>query len=497
VESVLLSGSLASLGPSLYSIAVSLFVWPGLGAGEGVAAGGFGGFELHVLDADEVGVVEVELVFAVAAHLFGGLGAWREAALFEGGDDGVHVGDAEGEVIVDADLMGGGVGGGVEHVLDPVGAVGDLEGDEVGDAVFHAAHPVEVKAEDVLVELVFCGGGADDEARVDDAPGDVLRACRGLGGGGKFVGCGGGGGLDKADGIAFGVFDEKQMLAVAEQGEGGGDGDAFALEVEAEGLGVGGGEFDVLEGELRGGVRGADLDCLVRAAVKAEGSWIVRGEFGGGDGLPAEVVGVEGAVGVEVLGGECYVGDAGDGGTCRGLCGGGQGYGGEGAGEQGSGGGAEGERHAGGPRNRVWLGYGRPPAVGSLPLQAAARLGCSRNDVIADGSGGLRGEMWRGRFDKCEGLGGALAGRVIGRPFLPGAAVGSRCLPDHRKGSGAPDGLVPGNERQVGGESRRADETVHGVGGVGHGEFGREARDGGGEGQNDEAGLDGGEEGFC
>ena len=57
----------------------------------------------------------------------------------------------------------------VEHVLEPVGAVGNLEADPVDGVGFGAAVPVGTKAEDAAPEGVFVGAVGDHEAGVDDA----------------------------------------------------------------------------------------------------------------------------------------------------------------------------------------------------------------------------------------------------------------------------------------------------------------------------------------
>ena len=170
--------------------------------GEGGAAGFLCGGELHVLDPGLVGIEEVELNFAVAAHLgFGAVGAFAVVA-GESDDDVVHVGGAEGEVIGHAGLAERRGRGGVEHVFEPVGAVGNLEADPVGDViVFGATVPVGAEAEDLLPEGVLFGAVGDDEAYVDDA---------GAGGTGGCCGCRDGffgAALDEDDEVAFGVAD--------------------------------------------------------------------------------------------------------------------------------------------------------------------------------------------------------------------------------------------------------------------------------------------------
>ena len=115
-------------------------------AGEFGAAGFLCGLELHVFDAGQIWIEEVELNLAVAAHL--GLGAVGAFAVV-GGElcDGVfHVDDAEGEVVHDAYVLECGVGWVVEHVLDPVGAVGDLKANPVDGVGFGAAVPVGAEA---------------------------------------------------------------------------------------------------------------------------------------------------------------------------------------------------------------------------------------------------------------------------------------------------------------------------------------------------------------
>src|SRR5262245_34662946 len=93
----------------------------GMSAVEFAAAGLFLGSELHELVAGFVGVVEIELPFAVAADLglLGGLPAVGDESLL----GGVDVDDAEGHVIVDADRMLAGIGRDSQHVLNPVGPI--------------------------------------------------------------------------------------------------------------------------------------------------------------------------------------------------------------------------------------------------------------------------------------------------------------------------------------------------------------------------------------
>ena len=121
--------------------------------------------EFHEFDASFVGVVEIELPFAVAAD-FGFFGEWRAvfAELFL---RRVNVGDAESDVVHDAEEMFVLAGWVVKHEFEPVGAVGDLERDPRGFVVFHSAVPIGAEAEDVFVEMFHGGAVANDEAGVD------------------------------------------------------------------------------------------------------------------------------------------------------------------------------------------------------------------------------------------------------------------------------------------------------------------------------------------
>jgi hypothetical protein len=136
-------------------------------ASEFGAARFLGGGEFHEFDAGQVGVVEVELPFAVSADLgsFDGL----DAGFCDFVVDGVDVGNAERDVIHDAERVFIGVGRNIQHVLDPVRAVGNLHGDPAGFVVFHAAVPIGAEAENVFVEMIGGSAVSDDEAGVNDA----------------------------------------------------------------------------------------------------------------------------------------------------------------------------------------------------------------------------------------------------------------------------------------------------------------------------------------
>ena len=133
------------------------------------------GSEFHEFDAGVVGVVEIELPLTIAAD-FGRLGRF-DAGFDELVGDGMNVWNAERDVIHDAESVLVGGRRDSEHVLDPVGAVGDLHGDPIGFVIFHAAVPVRPEAEEIFVEMI--GGNAilHHEARMNDA--DQIGGVRG------------------------------------------------------------------------------------------------------------------------------------------------------------------------------------------------------------------------------------------------------------------------------------------------------------------------------
>src|SRR6266571_2778119 len=129
------------------------------------AAGFLNGSEFHEFDASVIGVVEVELPLAVAANL--GFFVAAPTVLAKLRFRGVNVGDAESDVVHDAECVMVSVGRDVEHVFDPVSAIGDLHVDPAGFVVVPSAMPVDVEAENVFVEAIFGGAVVNDEASVN------------------------------------------------------------------------------------------------------------------------------------------------------------------------------------------------------------------------------------------------------------------------------------------------------------------------------------------
>src|SRR5882762_1527662 len=130
------------------------------------AAGLLRGREFHEFDAGVVGIVEVKLPFAVATHR--GLFVAAPTVLAKLLLRRVDVRDSESHVVHDAESVMVSVGGNVEHVFDPVGAIGDLHVDPSGFVVFPPTMPVDVEAENIFIEAVFRVRVPNDEADMDD-----------------------------------------------------------------------------------------------------------------------------------------------------------------------------------------------------------------------------------------------------------------------------------------------------------------------------------------
>src|SRR5260221_1822059 len=106
-----------------------------------------------------------------------------------------EVRNAEREMILNAAFLLIGSGRNVEHVLDPIGAVGNLQLYPIHIIVLESAVPVHAKTKQVAVETIFDGVIFDNKTGVEDAIADLVA-----GGREKVVGL-----LDKRDGMAFGI----------------------------------------------------------------------------------------------------------------------------------------------------------------------------------------------------------------------------------------------------------------------------------------------------
>ncbi len=132
--------------------------------------------ELHEFDAGVVGIVEIELPFAVAADF--GLLAAGPTVFAKLRFRGVDVWDAEGDVVHDAECVMIRVGWDIEHVFDPVGAIRNLHVNPVRFVVFHSAVPIDMEAEDVFVKVIFGRAIVNNKAGVDDPGADQRRRQR-------------------------------------------------------------------------------------------------------------------------------------------------------------------------------------------------------------------------------------------------------------------------------------------------------------------------------
>jgi hypothetical protein len=279
----------------------------GAGSGELGATGLHDGLEFHELDAGAIGIVEVGLPLAVFAHLRAVVSGREAVLLIEGLDGLLLVGDAEGEVVEDAELVGvHAVNGGIRavadhHVFEPVVAVGDLERDPVDVVGLHGSEPVGTEAEDVAIEVVFGGAAMDEIADVDDSGADGF-------------GCDGGvmsdAGLDELDFVALGVFGVEPVAAIGGGVEVGGGVNAVGVEIGEKTLGVGGVEGDA--GHAAEGVVGGEgknfYELRGAEVVESAGRILRVGGLGRAEDVGVEVVG-----GGEVVGVDTHVGDARDG----------------------------------------------------------------------------------------------------------------------------------------------------------------------------------------
>src|ERR1700751_1001655 len=159
-----------------------------------MAAGILGGLESHDLDAGTVGIVDIDAPLAVTSYLRSV--QLFHAALAQLGCGGLNVVEAQREMIVHAALLGVGLGGSVEHVPDPVGAIRDLNFPPVVGSVLETAMPVHSEAEQIPVEAIFGRAILDDEA-------SVQHPCAELSGGGS--GPSERMKLHEGDGVPFGI----------------------------------------------------------------------------------------------------------------------------------------------------------------------------------------------------------------------------------------------------------------------------------------------------
>src|SRR5258707_12417073 len=81
----------------------------------------------------------------------------------------MDVWNAERDLIHYAEEVFFGIGGDIEHELDPIGSVGNLQVQPIGFAVLHTAVPIDVEPQNVFVEVFHRGLVAHHKACVDDS----------------------------------------------------------------------------------------------------------------------------------------------------------------------------------------------------------------------------------------------------------------------------------------------------------------------------------------
>ena len=127
--------------------------------------------EFHAFHARTVGIVQIQLPLAVAPELR--LFAQFSAVLDEHSLCLLDRGHSQRDMIHDAYHALARAGRDIEHVLEPVRAVRYLHAHPICFVVFHAALPVEVKAEHIFVEVIFDPPVVHNKSRMDDAKTDL------------------------------------------------------------------------------------------------------------------------------------------------------------------------------------------------------------------------------------------------------------------------------------------------------------------------------------
>src|SRR5579864_5244318 len=159
-------------------IYANLLGFAGMGRGEVAAAGLLGGLELHKIYARQVRIEDIQLPLAVASHLRMFIAMLFPAVRFQNRLRLLHIGNTVGDVIHDSGESKVRMSGLIQHVLQPVGAIGNLQRNPVGLVVLHAAVPVGTEAQNLAIEMVGGGAVVNEKAGVDHAPRDRIRFCR-------------------------------------------------------------------------------------------------------------------------------------------------------------------------------------------------------------------------------------------------------------------------------------------------------------------------------
>ena len=125
----------------------------------------------------------------------------------------LHILDAQRDVVHHSHLPPFGLGGDVEHIFQPTGAVGHLHRAPVGAARLHPAMPVNMEPQSVFVESVFRRPVVNDESGVNHPAGNGI----GIG----FILRLSFGAFDELDDVAFGILHPEAAASIGPALEGG------------------------------------------------------------------------------------------------------------------------------------------------------------------------------------------------------------------------------------------------------------------------------------
>src|SRR5579872_7089374 len=149
----------------------------------------------------------------------------------------------------------------VQHVLEPVRAIGDLQRNPIGLVVFHASVPVGAEAENLAIEVIFGVAVIDEKAGVNHV------ARNGIGLSGSLVAFSA---LDELDAASFGIIQTESETVVGAAFDLAGL-DSLLREVTAQRSNVVGGEGNVINAIGGLGVGGGAVSDPLLARHVADG----------------------------------------------------------------------------------------------------------------------------------------------------------------------------------------------------------------------------------
>src|SRR5581483_10278999 len=130
--------------------------------------------ELHHFHARTVRIVSVQTVFAVAANF------WTiessQTVRTKTRRRLVNIPHTKREVILNSQFLVVGCRRDVQHVLDPVGTVGNLKLVPIDRIVLESAVPVQAKSQNIAVKSILSRRVVDHETGMDKMTTDLLNA---------------------------------------------------------------------------------------------------------------------------------------------------------------------------------------------------------------------------------------------------------------------------------------------------------------------------------